>query len=70
MVPAPIQSSGRAEYRTTHSARISQGLRWIKSRSSSSRTVFPCSPLTRIVTKLNARNRVDAIRIATEAGWI
>lgn len=26
--------------------------------------------LTRIVTKLNARNRVDAIRIATEAGWI
>lgn len=26
--------------------------------------------LTRVVTKLNARNRVDAIRIATEAGWI
>jgi two-component system response regulator DesR len=26
--------------------------------------------LTRIVMKLNARNRVDAIRIATEAGWI
>ncbi|GLX97699.1 response regulator [Herbidospora sp. NEAU-GS84] len=26
--------------------------------------------LTKIVTKLNARNRVDAIRIATEAGWI
>lgn len=26
--------------------------------------------LTRIVTKLNARNRVDAIRIATEAGWV
>jgi len=25
--------------------------------------------LTRIVIKLNARNRVDAIRIATEAGW-
>ncbi|MEV4470071.1 DNA-binding response regulator [Nonomuraea salmonea] len=26
--------------------------------------------LTKIVTKLNARNRVDAIRIATEAGWV
>ncbi|MEV7805570.1 response regulator transcription factor [Microbispora sp. NPDC088329] len=26
--------------------------------------------LTTIVTKLNARNRVDAIRIAEEAGWI
>lgn len=26
--------------------------------------------LTAIVTKLNARNRVDAIRIAEEAGWI
>ena len=26
--------------------------------------------LTKVVTKLNARNRVDAIRIATEAGWI
>lgn len=26
--------------------------------------------LTGIVTKLNARNRTDAIRIATEAGWI
>ena len=26
--------------------------------------------LTKIVTKLNARNRVDAIRIATAAGWI
>lgn len=26
--------------------------------------------LTRIVMKLNARNRVDAVRIATEAGWI
>lgn len=26
--------------------------------------------LTKIVMKLNARNRVDAIRIATEAGWI
>ncbi|SFB25297.1 two component transcriptional regulator, LuxR family [Amycolatopsis marina] len=26
--------------------------------------------LTTAVTKLNARNRVDAIRIATEAGWI
>ncbi len=26
--------------------------------------------LTRIVTKLNARNRVDAIRIASEVGWI
>lgn len=26
--------------------------------------------LTRILTKLNARNRVDAIRIATEAGWV
>ncbi|NBE91767.1 response regulator transcription factor [Nonomuraea sp. KC401] len=26
--------------------------------------------LTKIVTKLNARNRVDAIRIATDAGWI
>ncbi len=25
--------------------------------------------LTRITTKLNARNRVDAIRIAIEAGW-
>lgn len=26
--------------------------------------------LTAIVTKLNARNRIDAIRIAEEAGWI
>lgn len=26
--------------------------------------------LTNIITKLNARNRVDAIRIAEEAGWI
>lgn len=26
--------------------------------------------LTKVVTKLNARNRVDAIRIATTAGWI
>jgi len=26
--------------------------------------------LTRVVMKLNARNRVDAIRIATEAGWM
>lgn len=26
--------------------------------------------LTKIVTKLNARNRVDAIRIASSAGWI
>jgi two-component system response regulator DesR len=26
--------------------------------------------LTTIVTKLNARNRVDAVRIAREAGWI
>jgi two-component system response regulator DesR len=26
--------------------------------------------LTTILTKLNARNRVDAIRIATEAGWV
>ncbi|MEU9132500.1 response regulator transcription factor [Kitasatospora sp. NPDC048540] len=26
--------------------------------------------LTNIVTKLNARNRVDAIRIADEAGWL
>ncbi|MEU1594018.1 response regulator transcription factor [Streptomyces sp. NPDC005708] len=26
--------------------------------------------LTTIVTKLNARNRVDAIRIAQEAGWL
>lgn len=26
--------------------------------------------LTTIVAKLNARNRVDAVRIATEAGWI
>ncbi|GAA1739566.1 response regulator transcription factor [Luedemannella helvata] len=26
--------------------------------------------LTKIVMKLNARNRVDAIRIATDAGWI
>jgi two-component system response regulator DesR len=26
--------------------------------------------LTKVVMKLNARNRVDAIRIATEAGWI
>jgi len=26
--------------------------------------------LTTIVTKLNARNRVDAIRIATEGGWL
>lgn len=26
--------------------------------------------LTTAVTKLNARNRVDAIRIATEAGWL
>ncbi|WP_055587534.1 response regulator transcription factor [Peterkaempfera griseoplana] len=26
--------------------------------------------LTAIVTKLNARNRIDAVRIAEEAGWI
>lgn len=26
--------------------------------------------LTAVVNKLNARNRVDAIRIATEAGWL
>ena len=26
--------------------------------------------LTTIVAKLNARNRTDAVRIATEAGWI
>jgi two-component system, NarL family, response regulator DesR len=26
--------------------------------------------LTSVVTKLNARNRVDAIRIAQESGWI
>jgi two-component system, NarL family, response regulator DesR len=26
--------------------------------------------LTAIVTKLNARNRTDAVRLATEAGWI
>ncbi|MEV4443835.1 LuxR C-terminal-related transcriptional regulator, partial [Streptomyces sp. NPDC049577] len=26
--------------------------------------------LTTIVTKLNARNRVDAIRIARESGWL
>jgi two-component system response regulator DesR len=26
--------------------------------------------LTTILTKLNARNRVDAIRIASEAGWV
>ncbi len=26
--------------------------------------------LTSIVTKLNARNRIDAIRAAEEAGWI
>jgi two-component system response regulator DesR len=26
--------------------------------------------LTTIVTKLNARNRVDAIRLAEEAGWL
>jgi two-component system response regulator DesR len=26
--------------------------------------------LTGIVTKLNARNRTDAVRIATESGWI
>lgn len=26
--------------------------------------------LTSVVTKLNARNRVDAIRIATDAGWL
>ncbi|MCK2221772.1 response regulator transcription factor [Actinomadura sp. ATCC 31491] len=26
--------------------------------------------LTAIVTKLNARNRTDAVRIATESGWI
>jgi two-component system, NarL family, response regulator DesR len=26
--------------------------------------------LTTIVVKLNARNRIDAIRIATEAGWL
>jgi two-component system, NarL family, response regulator DesR len=26
--------------------------------------------LTAIVTKLNARNRTDAVRIATEAGWL
>lgn len=26
--------------------------------------------LTTVISKLNARNRVDAIRIATEAGWL
>ena len=26
--------------------------------------------LTTTVTKLNARNRIDAIRIAREAGWL
>jgi two-component system, NarL family, response regulator DesR len=26
--------------------------------------------LTNIVTKINARNRVDAIRAAREAGWL
>jgi two-component system response regulator DesR len=26
--------------------------------------------LTTVVAKLNARNRVDAIRIAREAGWL
>ena len=26
--------------------------------------------LTTIVTKLNARNRVDAIRLAEKAGWL
>jgi two-component system response regulator DesR len=26
--------------------------------------------LTAIATKLNARNRVDAIRIARDAGWL
>jgi two-component system response regulator DesR len=26
--------------------------------------------LTAIVTKLNARNRVDAVRTAYEAGWL
>jgi two-component system response regulator DesR len=26
--------------------------------------------LTTAVTKLNARNRVDAIRIAKESGWL
>lgn len=26
--------------------------------------------LTTIVSKLNARNRIDAVRIAEEAGWI
>ena len=26
--------------------------------------------ITAIVAKLNARNRTDAVRIATEAGWI
>jgi two-component system response regulator DesR len=26
--------------------------------------------LTTVVTKLNARNRVDAIRIARESGWL
>lgn len=26
--------------------------------------------LTTITTELNARNRADAVRIATEAGWI
>jgi two-component system response regulator DesR len=26
--------------------------------------------LTNIVTKMNARNRVDAIRAAREAGWL
>ena len=26
--------------------------------------------LTTIVTKMNARNRVDAIRIARESGWL
>ena len=26
--------------------------------------------LTTVVTKLNARNRVDAIRVARESGWL
>jgi two-component system response regulator DesR len=26
--------------------------------------------LTNIVTKMNARNRLDAVRAAREAGWI
>jgi two-component system response regulator DesR len=26
--------------------------------------------LTSAVTKLNARNRLDAVRIATDAGWL